>query len=269
MQSRNWIFTLNNPEDGDLERILNLEQWRYIVIGREVGEQGTPHLQGYGVFRSNQRQNAVRSLLPRAHVEIRRGTHQQAKDYAIKDGDFEERGDEPRQGRRNDLQAVKTALESGEPLRYIAEHHFSNFVRYARGISAYKSMLSIPRDFKTEVRVYWGVPGTGKTRLSFEQASNPWFWGGDNWFDGYDEHEHAIMDDFRGSCMKPSMLLKIMDRYPMRVPVKGGFVNWRPRILWITSNVNPRDWYPNIDSQTVQAILRRIDVERSFTADDL
>ena len=270
-RSRNYVFTINNYTDETIEvlRALGAQaSTRYLVFGREVATTGTPHLQGYVEFNAGASMaTTTRRLGGRAFVAARMGTALQASEYAKKDGDYEEQGILSQPGRRSDMDALKDSLEAGANLRQVSRDHFSNFVRYQRGILAWRSLNSEPRDFKTEVRVYHGAAGTGKSRRAFEEATDPWFWGGDAWFDGYDGQEHAIMDDFRGSAMKPSMLLKIMDRYPMRVPIKGSFANWRPRILWITSNVMPQDWYPNVDQETRNAIMRRIDVNLGFGAD--
>lgn len=270
-RSRNYVFTINNYTDETVQvlRTLGVQaSTRYIVFGREVATTGTPHLQGYVEFLSGVSvAAATRRLGGRAFVEARMGSALQAANYAKKDGDYEEQGVISSPGRRSDLDDLKNDLEAGNNLRSVSRNHFGNFIRYQRGILAWRSLNSEPRNFKTEVRVYHGAAGTGKSRRAFQEAEDPWIWGGDSWFDGYDEHPHAIMDDFRGSAMKPSMLLKITDRYPMRVPVKGAFVNWRPRILWITSNVTPEDWYPNVDQETRNAIMRRIDVNIGFAAD--
>ena len=43
------------------------------------------------------------------------------------------------------------------------------------------------------------------------------------WWCSYDKHETVVMDDFRSSNMRMNELLKLIDRYPHRVEVKGGF----------------------------------------------
>lgn len=104
-ESRRWVFTLNNYTPEDESRITGI-QCRYLVYGRERGESGTPHLQGYLVFASNKRFNAVKALVgDRSHIERARGSSTQASDYCKKDGDYVELGELPdQQGRRTDLE---------------------------------------------------------------------------------------------------------------------------------------------------------------------
>ena len=52
-----------------------------------------------------------------------------------------------------------------------------------------------------------------------------------DWFDGYIGQDTAIFDDFRASGNRFSYILRIIDRYPMDVPVKGGFVYWNPKYI--------------------------------------
>jgi len=75
---RNWLFTINNPTDGD-----NPEVWkdevRFAVWQKEKGADGTPHLQGYVVLKNNKRITGMKKMNARAHWEIRKGSHMQAK----------------------------------------------------------------------------------------------------------------------------------------------------------------------------------------------
>jgi len=113
-KARSWCFTLNNYDDAAVEILAQLE-CKYIVYGKEKGDSGTPHLQGYVVFPNPIGFNSVKGKLPSGcHIEKARGSPKQASDYCKKDGDFVERGDCPSQGKRTDLQDVVDAINSGE-----------------------------------------------------------------------------------------------------------------------------------------------------------
>jgi len=99
MQGKRWCFTLNNYTEGEtqlLDEVFESEHIKYAVYGKETGETGTPHLQGFVIFSSNKRLNAVRRLLSeRGHYEVAQGNNKQASDYCKKDGDYKEFGSFP------------------------------------------------------------------------------------------------------------------------------------------------------------------------------
>lgn len=139
-QSTRWCFTLNNYTDVDevLYRALGqTETIKYLVFGREVGENGTPHLQGFVIFNTNHRLRAVRLLLGnRGHYEVARGTSLQASAYCKKDHDFEEFGQVPaEQGKRNDFADFKQWVleQPTKPTdRRVASEFPGLFIRYGR-----------------------------------------------------------------------------------------------------------------------------------------
>lgn len=108
-QGRRWCFTINNWSPADVERLDALPDVRYLVYGRERGDSGTPHLQGYIVYNGNRGFRGVcRDLGGRAHVERALGTSLQCANYCKKDGDYTEKGDVPaNQGRRTDWDEFK------------------------------------------------------------------------------------------------------------------------------------------------------------------
>jgi len=115
-QGKRWCFTLNNPSEGEKSSLVDLFQSDhvdYAVVGREVGESGTPHLQGFVYFSDRKRSSQVKALLgDRPHIELTKGTDKQASDYCKKDGDYDEYGEFKGQGRRSDWDRFKQWLES-------------------------------------------------------------------------------------------------------------------------------------------------------------
>lgn len=112
-QSQRWCFTHNNHTDDDEEFVCQLlasPEVSYGVYGREVGQSGTPHLQGFVIFRERLRFTSVREKFGglNPHLEPARATSREASDYCKKDADFEEFGDCPNPGKRNDFDELKS-----------------------------------------------------------------------------------------------------------------------------------------------------------------
>lgn len=275
-QSRYWVFTEFNND-----RVQNYEKWFSEVYGRDPGEvsyicgqqeqcpeSSRVHIQGYIVCKTKRRLRGVKRILgsDTVHLEIRRGTHDEAVEYCRKS--------ESRCGRHvfigeyrdkrksdNELSNIKKRIRDGDSLLDIADEHFGLWVRYNRAFEKYKSMVVKPRDFKTYVCVYYGRSGVGKSRrASFECGASAYRKPLGEWWDGYDGSANVIIDDYYG-WIRFDELLRCLDRYPHRVPIKGGYVNFSPRLLIITSNVQPRQWYDveKIDSFRFEALERRFD----------
>lgn len=164
------------------------------------------------------------------------------------------------QGKRTDLLEIKSMLDEGKTSVDIADSHFTDWVRYHKSFEKYVTLKQPKRSWNTYVVVLWGKTGTGKTRFARNQVGDDqrvWSPGDYKWFDGYEGQEIVIIDDYRGEYELP-MFLNLFDRYPMQVPVKGGFTNWCPKKVYITSNVDPNHWYTS-DGLSLGAFQRRLD----------
>lgn len=108
-QAKRWCFTLNNYTAAEERHILdNVDSYDYLIVGKEEGESGTPHLQGFVIFKQRLRLANVKLLIGnRCHIEHTKGTPQQASDYCKKDGDFAEHGTLPSPGKRNDFEQLR------------------------------------------------------------------------------------------------------------------------------------------------------------------
>lgn len=262
-----WCFTINNPET---EPVFDPETMQYLLFGRETGESGTPHLQGYVVFKTRKRLTALKKIWPTAHFEHAKGTPDHNYAYCTKDGDFAEFGEKPviNQGKRSDLEALHETIKTGAGLPAIAEEHFGSFCRYHKAIDRARELVQKPRNWAMEIIVAWGDTGTGKTRWAFETYPDAYFKDGSQWWDGYDGHETIIWDEFYGGTIKIAEFLRLTDRYPHRVPVKGGYRQFIPRRIIFTSNDEPDQWYAHLESQKPRvyaAFKRRITEVKHFT----
>lgn len=257
-----WVFTLNKPTIAEEILCKRLDYFKaaYIIFGRERGESGTFHFQGYIEFVNRRRLSELRKLLPRAHWEVRKGTGREASEYCKKDGDFVEKGTlaTNERGRRTDLECIRAELDSGRSMSDIAESHFSQWVVYRRSFEAYIDLKSPPK-FRRELRVVLlhGCSGVGKS--SYVYSRHPECWISTNpvlrWFDGYSGQDVVLLDDFNGECPF-RFLLRLLDVYPLRVEVKGGHVAWNPTLIYITSNNDPEEWYHG--EKDMSPVIRRI-----------
>lgn len=258
-QTRNFCFTINNHTDDDIALFKDWNQISYAVYGREVGESGTPHIQGYIELKSPKKFTTLKKFFPRAHLEARKGTAQEASDYCMKDGDFETIGKISHQGNRTDISGSTDLIQQGASMKEVAIYNPTVFVKYHKGLYAFHSILLEPRDEPPVVYVLYGRTGTGKSRQAREITQNPYVWCPQQgqWFDGYEGQDHTIFEEFRGQ-FPLGMMLSILDRYDCRVQYKGGSIQFRSNKIVITSPVHPREWYQDMANDKVDQLMRRI-----------
>jgi len=131
------------------------------------------------------------------------------------------------------------------------------YIRSYHNLKRIASEHSMPQPIERTIYVFWGKTGTGKSKRAWEEATyqaypkspTSKFW------DGYRGHENVVIDEFRGQ-IEISHVLRWFDRYPVLVEVKGSSTVLNAKTIWITSNIPPQDWYPNIDEETKNALLR-------------
>jgi len=269
--SRNWCFTINNPSSEE-DKIQDWEEKnsaRYCVWQMEKGEDGTPHAQGYLCVNPSKSLGFMkRNYNSRAHWEIRKApSHQAAIDYCRKEetriaGPWEW-GEKPQEhgvvksaaGPQALLDCVEH-LKNGGKFEDLYETQLQCMSRNSKFLKEYNLTLkNKQRNWQTNVKVYWGDTGTGKSRRALHEAGENAYWMKKPartqgvFFDGYDAHENVVIDEFYG-WIPWDVLLRMIDRYPMHVDTKGGMVNFCPKNIWITSNKNPYSWYGNIQDDS-------------------
>lgn len=132
---------------------------------------------------------------------------------------------------------------------------------------------------------YWGKTGVGKTKRSVEEACEKFstnetelgrhLWishSTSQWYDGYQGQRGVLLDDIRPSSWPFGELLRILDRYPIEVPVKGGFRKWVPEFIWITAPAEPRVLYRNYTTgepyEGIEQLERRCEVIQEITGEE-
>lgn len=269
-KTRAWAWTWNNPPataDPSLNQLATAEGIAYTCWEHEVApETGTPHVQGYWYFKNPRTLAGVKKLLPTAHFEPARGSPEQNRAYCSKVEGVQhfELGTLPHQGKRNDITEVKRMVKEGARMPDIIEVASSyQSLRTAELLMKYQP---VKQREPPVVRWFYGPTGTGKTRTAVElSGEDVWISGRDlKWWNGYYGQKNVIIDDFRGDFCTFHELLRILDRYPYTVEVKGSSQQLRATQIIITSPLRPEAVYKGRSSEDINQLLRRITEIRDF-----
>lgn len=270
-KSRAFCLTLNNY--GVLEeRLLEdhmKEKCVYGIIGHEVGENGTPHLQCY-LYYTNQTERGMdrwASILGsnRYHIEIARGTPTENKRYCSKEGNFTEYGILPVSQNDRWKDAVDILKEGGLVRDLIVSHP-------QIGVTCYKNLKEIRNEFVKErssnetTALFWfyGPPGSGKSRYAkgidpdyYKKPAGPW------WDETYNQQSVVLMDDYRPTKEFPlEELLNLADYGKHTVAIKGGFRKFNSKMIIITSPLGMRETFQHLTWMSQENLLQ---LERRIT----
>lgn len=254
-----FVFTLNNWTQEEYTWLTNVWKPSWMIIGKEIGDEGTPHLQGACVIGAQSAFSKIKALpgFRRAHIEKMMGDCIHSDIYCRKeDNDPYVYGEMPKPGKRNDLHDTIELIHDGATMRELAENVSSAavLVRYPKGLMLISKLTKDQGIKRVPPMVFWfwGKTGTGKTRCALElgqllSGNEVWLSnGGLRWFDGYECNETAILDDIRAKHVSGSngrndfaWFLRLLDRYPMEVEYKGGYVPWCPKYIFITTVESP------------------------------
>ncbi len=285
-----WVFTWNNPTD--LTLMGQMPGIHYLVCQYEVGTSGTPHVQGYVHFRPAKRFSAVRRLLDglaRWMPAVRNAVFNTAycskccDDYKVLDHVCRDQrlagpwvigvqpmgnGHSPRVNYLN----LKDDLDDGMDLKGASHAHFELYLRHGKAIQQYRLQQMEPRDFKTTVIFLYGPANSGKTYFVQSMDEHYFRKPFSHWFDGYDGQETVLYDDFLSTNYGSiSGHLAAFDSYTYQPKVHFGFCQWRPRVIFLTSNLSPDQLFPQLQNnnpELVQAFWSRIEFIVEFSQRD-
>lgn len=270
VRARAWCFTINNYEDVHISKLRELD-CKYIVYGAEnCPETGTPHLQGYVYFQNPRDFNAVRRLLG-GHVEAARGRPKEARDYCIKDGEFEERGELPQtpeeQGERERARwaSARASATSGKFDEIDDELYIkyqNSFKRMAREDQRRPSDLCPRQTYGIWIH---GPPRTGKSHYARTEFGQSLYLKGLNkWWDGYEGEDNVLIDEVapeHSGFMAP-FLKTWVDRWKFSAEFKGGRSVIRPQRIIVTSNYSIDECFSGVD---LEALKSRFEVVEMTT----
>lgn len=281
-QFARWFITIQNPTFSDgvsVEGMLSKPLFRksdfegcvYMAHSPlERASTGTLHLHCVLMFDNSHRKTkgGLRKLLKSYSknggfdFSVLAGTKEQVEDYFLKRGDkWQEKsyqqafgGDsfiegvwiDKGQGVRTDVSKVKALIDLGMSDAELWEGNFDYMLRHYRAVKEYKKVKSGVRSWKTELWLYLGVPGTGKSYAARSGAESFYIKPSDGkWWDMYEGQSVVILDEFEKHqhYLKYHDLLSLADDSPLLVEVKNGFTQFLAKKLIITANSTPADWF--------------------------
>jgi len=258
--SRAWIYTLNNYSPEEVSAVQGLD-CVYNVFGYEVGESGTPHLQGYIQFQHQKTLSAVKKLMPRAYLAPRKGTIDQAVDYCKKDGKYEEFGVKPKSAKEKGdgekarwREILKRAREGDE--EWLEENEPQVAFRDLALFRSHKKNKIEIQDGEQLHEWWYGATGTGKSRKLWEDYPTHYAKPLNKWWNGYTGQDVVAIEEWSPKNDCTASGLKVWaDRYPFRAEIKNGVTPMiRPLKIIVLSNYTMEECFNSTD---LPALKRR------------
>lgn len=278
----NFCATINNYSENrckKLRKLVDRKVLSYIIIGYEVGNEGygTPHLQIYGQSYAKEIRTTTlkKELGNKAHIEQAFGTYKHNRRYCGKDLFWEEFGiarteKSQTQGKSKAnlmqfrLQKIADLAKGGATFKQLVAEDILVAAKYTKFCDRMSLYYKPEPRQNLQVELHYGLPGAGKTFDWFDRYPDTYelpIKTGKNeplWWDGYDGEKEVLLDDFSGKIALDDFL-RLIDKYRVKVPIKGSFVNFVPDRICITTNVHYDEWYNYSKRQSSkQAMLRRI-----------
>lgn len=270
-QSKFWCFTINNPRPfyADLSGV---KSWDYMIVGNEIGDEGTPHLQGFVAYKIRTRFSTIKAQMPKAHIEKMLGTPKSASEYCMKDGDYEEFGTLPDYNGGASGGAAKAknyrAMAELAQANKIDEIMDIDPVSYVQHYHAYKRIAQdhpAPPNKLDDVCGEWlvGEPGVGKSFKAREDNPNYFDKAINKWWDGYQGEPVVILDDLDlVHHVLGHHLKRWADRYAFPAEQKGSTIQIRPQKIIVTSNYTIEEIFSQDGDVLVAALKRRFKTTR-------
>lgn len=282
VKSRDWNFTWNNYPSNFVDELLeklDSSTIRYIIMGRELApETGTPHIQGFVMFRNpravgkNMRRSgkpharSLRGLFPTISWHKVYSTPHVAAAYCRKtDVNAIEFGERPMpSGERTDIHSVAAELLAGAKPTDLVVSHPAEYIKYGKGINMAYHDLHRHRTERPRCIWLYGRSGLGKNSIVRRNHGEDYYVKSDGtpYFIGYEYQQAVVLDEFTTFSNSPKgwrfeSLLQLLDCYKLNVEVKGGHAPFSSPFIYITSPHPPDHFYPAW--KDLSQVLRRLD----------
>jgi len=267
-KSRNWCFTLNNPTDDQIKAI---EVWHaanstaYIIYGKEKGDSGTPHLQGYLHLKSPQALSFLKKISPQAHWEKCKGTPEENIAYCSKEGDITVFGSVPQTQQDANKAQQKRFIELSKKGDFdtIEAEMPGKFLQQYRTMRQLSTDYMVkPPDLEKPCGIWiYGDTGCGKTTAARTEYGEYYTKMCNKWWCGYQGEKTVIMEDMDPAHSKLAHHVKLWaDKWSFLAEVKGSTRQIRPQNFIITSNHTIDEVFWDSKDSDLAAIKRRFKV---------
>ena len=248
---KTWDFVVHSDFDNVIQK---MRMWdpdvTRLQVSREWGEDGKEHLQCKVTWRVAKRWSAMKKLIHPHHFE-RSITTCFAYTVKLNKADKPEIYiDNRAPGQRNDLDKMKTMIDSGAADSDLWNEHFGSMLRYDRGMNRYRDVINMnnQRSWMTQGEWYWGATGTGKSHKAFTENPGAYVYpiNDNGWWDNYKGEEIVIINEFRGQLMYSELLL-LVDKWPHHVKRRCTTpYPFLAKKVVITSSRHPKDIYKQV-----------------------
>jgi hypothetical protein len=300
---QDWLFTSFDlgwqpPEDV-------LQHVQYLIYQRErCPTTGREHFQGFVIFKKRRVLSMAKTLLnlPTAHFEPRMGSREEARNYCRKhetrvEGPWEfgrfpdSLGSEPGCGshfssnNNNDGGSAPSAqkwlrlrsmIAGGAKFSQLFEFDPKFVMTHLKGVYELFKFFSPPRMEMTVGIWIYGASGVGKSTFAADfgrKFNGSIFWKapGCKWFDGYGGETVCVLDDYRPAPADEGFdfpfLLRLVDRYPLKVEVKHGMVEFTSRYVIVTTPYSIESTFPSLSPNALEQLHRRFPHVYEFPKD--
>lgn len=254
-----------------------------------MSESGTYHMH-MALIGNTTTLSYIGKTLWNSYTEPMYGNREQLKKYLLKEGEFQEKGEqilyaknleilESHQGKRSDLESIEQLLDDGytpamifsESLAYRKYERMIKSEYISRKINSFENGTK-----ETHHEWHWGATGTSKSHSTYYKhkiaGHNPYLCsdpsptgGGFDFYADEGMSDYIVIDDLRPYDLSYKNLLNLLDIYPNQIHCRYANCYNTATHIMITTVYDPFSFYRKQVEDTDQTIdsfkqlLRRIE----------
>lgn len=233
------------------------------VVGFEIGQQGTQHIQGVFQFQESKTFKTLRKYFKNNHIE-RIHDFKKAIEYCKKENDYMEFGELVKQGQRTDIEAFTNAIIAGYSDLELLMEFPSQTQRFLNNIDKIRQMVLTEyyqKNLRHNLKVIFisGDAGVGKTRYIYDRHNITDIYRVSDYknpFDNYKGQKILVLDEYNNQ-LNIQLLLNILDIYPLLLPARYNDKWACYEQVYVISNYDFDDLFSYYEESIYRAIRRR------------